>query len=428
LTLRSTGAGLAPEPEGLPAVPVWVLPPVPLPPAPLPPVPLPPLPIEPGALEGGLAEDEADAEADAEAEGEPEEAPVAEGAAEGSAVAVVGAEGASVAEGVAVGFAVALIGGGVGLLGGSRVMKYAPTAAAARAPRITRILPLPLFCSGAGSSGGGAERGFFSAAFSTAFASAALDSDFFSDFDSAGGGSLVGRASAAGFSSFSAADSTTGALISGSSFFGVGSPLGVVVMDESSLGALANSSFCERSSSVPRESLRASWSSSAAWRMTVRSAGGGRSAGAEVEGKKEASLAAAAACTACCSSGGTIEPRPTIVALRPPAGAVGAAAAVAGASAAAGTSSKADEPPSPLVWMRRSMIWREDSSSLMNLTPMPLGGSPVAPGASRFQTTRPTPWSTCLSSAILISNLSRVPGGKGEGVLMKMPPRLMSYE
>ena len=68
------------------------------------------------------------------------------------------------------------------------------------------------------------------------------------------------------------------------------------------------------------------------------------------------------------------------------------------------------------------------SSILMNFTPMPAGVSVPASADSRFQTTRPTPARTDCSSWMRISNFSSVPGGKGDGVLMKMPPRLTSCE
>jgi hypothetical protein len=68
------------------------------------------------------------------------------------------------------------------------------------------------------------------------------------------------------------------------------------------------------------------------------------------------------------------------------------------------------------------------SSILMNFTPMPAGASPLACEGSRFQTTRPTPARTDCSSWMRISNFSSVPGGNGEGVLMKIPPRLTSCE
>ena len=64
----------------------------------------------------------------------------------------------------------------------------------------------------------------------------------------------------------------------------------------------------------------------------------------------------------------------------------------------------------------------------MNFTPMPAGVSSFASLDSRFQTTRPTPESTACSSWMRISNFSSVPGGKGDGVLMKIPPRLTSCE
>jgi hypothetical protein len=75
------------------------------------------------------------------------------------------------------------------------------------------------------------------------------------------------------------------------------------------------------------------------------------------------------------------------------------------------------------------MMAREESSILMNLTPIPAGlSAPPACGGSRFQTTRPTPEMTLLSPARRISNLRRVPGAKGEGVLTKRPPLLTSCE
>ncbi len=73
------------------------------------------------------------------------------------------------------------------------------------------------------------------------------------------------------------------------------------------------------------------------------------------------------------------------------------------------------------------MTARLFSSSLMNLTPMPAGRS-SASASSRFQTTRPTPARTASSSAIRISNFSKVPDGNGEVVLMKIPPRLTFSE
>ncbi len=73
------------------------------------------------------------------------------------------------------------------------------------------------------------------------------------------------------------------------------------------------------------------------------------------------------------------------------------------------------------------IIERDLSSILMNLTPMPAGRSSFASDASRFHTTRPTPESIVCSSCRRISNLSNVPGGNGDGVLMKMPPRLTSF-
>ncbi len=74
------------------------------------------------------------------------------------------------------------------------------------------------------------------------------------------------------------------------------------------------------------------------------------------------------------------------------------------------------------------MSWRDESSILMNFTPIPEGRSPADWLGSRFQTTRPTPMMTALSFAIRISNLISVPGGKGVGVLMKSPPLLTSCE
>jgi hypothetical protein len=74
------------------------------------------------------------------------------------------------------------------------------------------------------------------------------------------------------------------------------------------------------------------------------------------------------------------------------------------------------------------MSARDASSTLMNFTPMPAGLSAAEPTASRFHTTRPTPCSIGLSSAMRSSNFNKVPGKNGEGVLMKMPPRLTSSE
>jgi len=113
-----------------------------------------------------------------------------------------------------------------------------------------------------------------------------------------------------------------------------------------------------------------------------------------------------------------------------PAGAGDAAAAAGAGASAAGSevsSSKAETPP-PLDTTSRSMSVRDASSTLMNLTPMPAGLSGPEPAASRFHTTRPTPCNIALSSAIRISNFSSVPGKNGDGVLMKMPPRLTSCE
>ncbi|MEZ4294542.1 MAG: hypothetical protein R3B70_06175 [Polyangiaceae bacterium] len=73
------------------------------------------------------------------------------------------------------------------------------------------------------------------------------------------------------------------------------------------------------------------------------------------------------------------------------------------------------------------IIVRDLSSILMNLTPMPPGRSSFASVGSRFHTTLPTPDSIVCSSWSRISNFSNVPGGKGDGVLMKMPPRLTSF-
>ncbi len=85
-----------------------------------------------------------------------------------------------------------------------------------------------------------------------------------------------------------------------------------------------------------------------------------------------------------------------------------------------------DLPASTLVFISLSMTTRDGSSILMNLTPMPAGRSPLDAPASRFHTMRPTPAMTAWSLESRISNLSRVPGGKGFAVLMKMPPRLTS--
>ena len=74
------------------------------------------------------------------------------------------------------------------------------------------------------------------------------------------------------------------------------------------------------------------------------------------------------------------------------------------------------------------MSWRDESSILMNFTPIPDGRSPAAWLGSRFHTTRPTPAMTAWSFAMRISNLRSVPGGNGVAVLMKMPPLLTSCE
>ncbi len=75
-----------------------------------------------------------------------------------------------------------------------------------------------------------------------------------------------------------------------------------------------------------------------------------------------------------------------------------------------------------------SMIKREESSILMNFTPIPDGFSVADWVGSRFQTTRPTPEMTLKSPARRISNFSNVPGGKGAAVFTKRPPLLTSWE
>ncbi len=68
-------------------------------------------------------------------------------------------------------------------------------------------------------------------------------------------------------------------------------------------------------------------------------------------------------------------------------GALDGAAEGVGAS----TSDSNAFPASDFVFTSLSMTAFEGSSSLMNLTPIPAGLSPVACDASRFHTTRPTP-------------------------------------
>ena len=200
--------------------------------------------------------------------------------------------------------------------------------------------------------------------------------------------------------------------------------------------------------------------------MTVRSWTGGMSPSLSVTGKNEPAGAAVSAAGATAGGAGEAAfvagagagtagfaglapprvPAPVIAALRAAAATTGAgtcgidtgdasaplasvsAAGVAGASGSPATPASNADFPLPFACTNRSMVARDASSSLMNLTPMPAGMLPVAMAPSRFHTTRPTPPMTATSPAMRISNLSSVPGANGVAVLMKTPPLLTSYE
>lgn len=137
-------------------------------------------------------------------------------------------------------------------------------------------------------------------------------------------------------------------------------------------------------------------------------------AGAGAEGEAEGTggrLAGAAAWT----------PRNVVGALGTPAGLAASSSSAAGSDVYA-------LPASDFDVTSFSITTREASSILMNFTPIPAGLSGPACVGSRFQTTRPTPEMTLLSPASRISNFRSVPGGKGVGVLTKMPPLLTSCE
>ncbi len=159
--------------------------------------------------------------------------------------------------------------------------------------------------------------------------------------------------------------------------------------------------------------------------MTVRSSGAGSSASeSEFSGKNVSSGFFFGAGSALAGSDGEATvPRPIIVALRAAPSPGFTAAPVADCC---GCPSSYALFSSPRVETNLSMSVLESSSILMNFTPMPAGRSEPWSGGSRFQTTRPTPCISFLSSAILTSNFSRVPGGNGDGVLMNIPPRLTS--